>query len=202
MPEEIITKKERTRQAVVDAAYSLIIEQGYAATSMRQIAERAGLALGSIYNHFASKDEVFRAIIEERHPFFQMLPLLNAVEGKTVEEFVRRAAHTLVDELGRNPDFLNLMLIEIVEFKGEHVPQVFGKIFPMVLPLAKRFAGLEGGLQHIPPPVLMRAFLGMFFSFYITEILIGPVMPVEMRVNALDHFVDIFLRGILAENPA
>ena len=201
MSEETITKGERTRQVILDAAYRLIIDQGYAATSMRQIAESAGLALGSIYNHFSSKDEVFRAIIEERHPFFQMIPLINSVQGSTVEEFVRTAAHTLVDELGHNPDFLNLMLTDIVEFKGVHVPLVFGKLFPMILPLADRFIQLEGNVRQIPPPVLVRAFLGMFFSYYITDILIGPVMPPEMRENALDHFVDIFLQGILVHDP-
>jgi AcrR family transcriptional regulator len=205
MPEETntetATKGERTRQAILDAAYSLIIEQGYAATSMRQVAERSGLALGSIYNHFSSKAEVFRAIIGERHPLFQIIPLLNSVEGKTVDEFVRNAAHTLIDELGHHPDFLNLMLTEIVEFKGEHVPLVFEKIFPMILPLAQRLIGLDGRVRQIPPPVLMRAFLGMFFSYYITGIVLGPAMPPEMQAGALDHFVDIFLHGILVEGP-
>jgi AcrR family transcriptional regulator len=144
---ETVTKRERTRQAILDAAYSLIIEQGYAATSMRQIAERAGLALGSIYNHFSSKGDVFRTIILERHPFLQIFPLLNSVQGSTIEEFVRKAARLLIDELGHHPDFLNLMLTEIVEFKGEHVPLVFGKIFPLVLPLAQRIAALPGAMR-------------------------------------------------------
>ena len=196
---ETISKRERTRQAILDATYSLIIEQGYAATSMRQIAERAGLALGGIYNHFPSKDDVFSTIILERHPFFQILPLLNSVEANTIEEFVRKASRLLVDELGHHPDFLNLMLTEIVEFKGQHVPLVFAKIFPMILPLAQRLAGLPGTTHSIPPPVLMRAFLGMFFSYYITGILLGPSMPKEMQNDALDHFVEIFLHGILIE---
>lgn len=198
---EPLPKGERTRQAILDAAYRLIIEQGYAATSMRQIAERAGLALGSIYNHFSSKAEVFRAIIAERHPFFQIIPLLNSVDGKTVDEFVRKAAHTLVDELGHHPDFLNLMLTEIVEFKGEHVPLVFEKIFPTILPLAQRLMALDGQVRQIPPPVLLRAFLGMFLSYYITGIVLGPAMPPEMQADALDHFVDIFLYGILVGKP-
>ena len=42
------TKGEVTRLAVEDAAMGLFLEQGYHATSMRQIAERAGLALGGI----------------------------------------------------------------------------------------------------------------------------------------------------------
>lgn len=197
MSEESLKKGQRTRQVIIDAAYRLIIDQGYAATSMRQIAGRANLALGSIYNHFSSKEEVFRVIIQERHPFFQILPVLNSVQGRTVEEFIRNAAHTLIEQLGHNPDFLNLMLIEIVEFKGNHVPLLFDKFLPIALPLAKRAECLDGTIRDIPAYILARAFLGMFFSYYITEILIGPVMPPEMRTNALDRFVDIFLHGIL-----
>ena len=205
MPEETnsesSSKKERTRQAILDATYSLIIEQGYAATSMRQIAERAGLALGGIYNHFPSKEDVFSTIILERHPFFQIFPLLDSVEASSIEEFVRKAARLLVDELGHRPDFLNLMLTEIVEFKAQHIPQVFNKIFPMVLPLAQRMTNLSGATRSIPPPVIMRAFLGMFFSYYITGILLGPSMPKDMQQDSFDYFVEIFLHGILTENP-
>ena len=198
-----LSKGEQTRQSILDAAYDLITKQGYAATSMRQIAEKAGLSLGSIYNHFASKADVFRAILVDRHPFLQMLPLLNSVEGSTVEEFVRNAAHTLVRELGRHPEFLNLLLTEIVEFRGGHVASIFKKIFPLVMPIVQRIQNLEGNLRVIPPVVLARAFLGMFFSYYITEILIVRAMPPELRqVNAIDHFVDIFLHGILVEEAA
>lgn len=205
MTEEItnegISKGERTRQAILDAAHILIIEQGYAATSMRQIAERAGLALGGIYNHFSSKEDIFRAIILEKHPIFQVVPLLNTVEGNTVEAFVRNAAQILVTELGQHPDFINLMLTEIVEFKGKHAPQLFPTIFPMLLPLGQRIADLPGNTRAIPAPVLLRAFLGMFFSYYITGMLLGAAMPPDMQNNALDYFVEIFLHGILTENP-
>lgn len=200
MSEVILTKGERTSRAIIDAAYDLMVDQGYAATSMRQIADKAGLAPGSIYNHFSSKDDVFRAILEERHPFFQIVPLLNSAEGESIEEFARNAAHTLIAELGYHPEFLNLMLIEIVEFKGEHVPLIFEKMLPMVLPLAQRLASLEGNMREIPQLVLVRAFLGMFFSYFITETLLSQTAFVEMQDNALDHFVDIFLHGILLEN--
>ena len=198
-----LSRGEQTRQAILSAAYDLIIRQGYAATSMRQIARKSGVALGGIYNHFSSKEDVFRAIIEERHPFFQMLPILNAVPGSTVEEFVRNAAHTLVAELGRHPEFLNLMLVEIVEFKSSHVPLVFKKILPRALPIAEHISGLKGSLRQIPPFVLARAFLGMFFSYYITEVLLGRSMPPEFkRINTMDYFVDIFLQGILVAEAA
>ena len=197
-----LSKGGQTRQAILAAAYDLIIRQGYAATSMRQVAEKAGLALGGIYNHFASKEDVFLAIIEERHPFFQMIPLLRSVKGDTVEEYVQNAAHTLVAELGRHPEFLNLMLVEIVEFKARHVPLVFEKFLPLLMPIGEHMGTLQGELRPIPPFVLTRAFIGMFFSYYITEILIGRALPPDMRkmnARAIDQFVEIFLHGILVK---
>jgi len=192
------TKGEQTRQSIVSAAYDLIIRQGYAGTSMRQIAEKSGLALGGIYNHFSSKEEVFRAIIAERHPFFQIIPLIRSSPGDTVEEFVHNAAHTLVAELKRHPEFLNLMLVEIVEFKTRHVPLVFEKLYPQLTPLIERLVSLEGNVRTIPPIVFARAFLGMFFSYYITEMLIGRNIPRDLRdEHAIDYFVEIFLHGIL-----
>ena len=199
MAKNTLKKGERTHRVILDAAYDLIVKQGYAATSMRQIADNSGLALGSIYNHFASKEDVFRSIIQERHPFFQILPVLNLARGRTIEEFVRNAAHTLVKQLGRHPDFLNLMLIEIVEFKGCHVPLIVDKFIPMILPLSEHITDLDDNTRDIPPFILTRAFLGMFFSYYITEILMSPVVPHAWQTNALDHFVDIFLRGILTQ---
>lgn len=192
----------RTRQAILEASYRLIITQGFAATSMRQIASHSHLALGGIYNHFSSKEEIFRAIIEERHPFLQIIPILQSVSAGTVEEYVRVAARTLVNQLGHHPDFLNLMLTEIVEFKARHVPLLFGKFFPMVAPLARRMTISGDRPRAIPEFVVARAFLGMFFSYYMTEILLGKALPSGVQEDALDHFVDIFLHGILQEKPS
>ncbi len=198
--EAVLSRGERTKGTILDAAYGLFVEQGYAATSMRDIALRSHLALGGIYNHFSSKEAIFKATIEERHPFLTIIPVLSSVEGDTVESYVRNAAHTLVEQLGRHPDFLNLMLIEIVEFKARHVPILFQKFMPLVAPLSKRMTTARGRLRPLPPLVLARAFLGMFFSYYITEILLGQAMPPEMSHHAVDHFVDIFLHGVLKEN--
>ncbi|MBI2331379.1 MAG: helix-turn-helix transcriptional regulator [Chloroflexi bacterium] len=85
------TKGETTRLAIEDAAMVLFMEQGYHATSMRQIAERSSLALGGIYNHFKSKDEIFEAIVVDKHPYKKILPLIQQAEGETLEEFLGSA---------------------------------------------------------------------------------------------------------------
>jgi AcrR family transcriptional regulator len=199
MDEENISKGERTRQAVLQAAYVLFLENGYAATSMREIAERAGLALGGIYNHFENKQAIFSELIIDRHPFHQVLPLLQAAPGETVEAFVRNAARSMLDELGRRPDFIKLMFIELVEFNGRDFPGMFQVVFPQILPLIQRFQVSQERMRPIPPFILFRAFLGLFFSFYMTEFLLAGTPAAAMQDNALDHFVDIFLHGVMID---
>jgi AcrR family transcriptional regulator len=200
MTQEALTKGERTQQAIQDAAFSLFMEQGFHATSMRQIAERSGLALGGIYNHFSTKEEIFEAIVLEKHPYKQILPAILAAEGKTAEEFIHNAARALVQGLGRQPDFLKLMFIEIIEFNGQHLSLVLHEIAPKLLPVFERLAKVRKNLRSIPPPLLLRSFLGLFFSFYITELfLAGTALKKLMPKNSFDIMVDIYLHGILKE---
>lgn len=200
MDDAQISKGERTRQVIMEAAYDLFLEHGYAATSMRQIADRAGLALGGIYNHFLNKEAIFSELILERHPYRQILPILLNTPAEDPESFVRSAAQTMVDELGKRPDFIKLMLIEIVEFNGRNMPKIMESVLPEVLPLIQRFGQQKGLLRDIPPFIFFRAFIGLFFSYYITELLIGDTPIIQTQGNALDHFVEIFLHGVLLKD--
>jgi AcrR family transcriptional regulator len=195
MPEESLTKGERTHQAIIEAAYTLFLEQGYAATSMRQIAEGAGLALGGIYNHFASKEAIFSELIIDRHPYQQILPILLKTPTDDMETFVRTAAQAMISELGRRPDFIKLMLIEMVEFNGRNMPNMLKQVLPQILPMIEKFN--KKLLRSIPPFVFFRAFLGLFFSYYMTELLLANTPAAMMSTNALDHFVEIFLHGVM-----
>jgi AcrR family transcriptional regulator len=198
--ETALTKKERTQQAIEQAAYELFMEHGFNATSMRQIAGRAGLALGGIYNHYESKEEIFHAIILDRHPYKQILPLVLNVKGKTPEEFFRNAAHTALGELGKRPDFLKLMFIEAVEFNGKHISLIMREILPQVMPVFEELAARRKSLRQIGPVLLIRSFLAMLFSYYLTEMFIqGSTLAKLMPKNSFDTFVDIYLYGILRE---
>jgi AcrR family transcriptional regulator len=194
-----LSKGERTRQAVMEAAHALFLEQGYAATSMRQIADRAGLALGGIYNHFASKEAIFSELILDRHPYRQVMPIMLNTPANDPETFVRASAEAMVSELGRRPDFIKLMMIELVEFNGRNMPKIIERVLPDVLPLIKKFSDQKGMLRDMPPFVFFRAFLGLFFSYYITELMIQGTPAALTQKHALDHFVEIFLHGVLAD---
>jgi len=198
MIEETLSKGERTHQAIEEAAYKLFLEQGYSATSMRQIAERAGVALGGIYNHFKSKDEIFQELIIDQHPYLKILPIIHNTPGNSTEEFVRNSARAIQEELGQNPDFIKLMFIEVVEFNGKHFQKLYETIFPQVLPLLQRFTSPGSGVREMPLPQLIRAFVGSIMSFYLTEFLMtNPNLPPELREMRLEDYMEIFLHGIL-----
>lgn len=57
-----------TRQRLMDVALELFATQGFAGASMRALARAAGLRESSIYNHFAGKDELYQAVLEQWGP--------------------------------------------------------------------------------------------------------------------------------------
>lgn len=56
--------RDSTRRVVLDAAYALFEETGYERTTMRAVAGRAGVALGTIFVHFADKEALLAAAFE------------------------------------------------------------------------------------------------------------------------------------------
>jgi AcrR family transcriptional regulator len=55
----------RTRQRLLTAAHQLIVQKGVAGLRIAEITQEAGVALGSFYNHFATKEELVEAVVSE-----------------------------------------------------------------------------------------------------------------------------------------
>jgi AcrR family transcriptional regulator len=54
------------RNAILDAGEAVFAERGFHGARIQDIAERARIAVGTVYNHFAQKDDVLSALLEER----------------------------------------------------------------------------------------------------------------------------------------
>lgn len=160
---------------LLEAGQTQFNSQGYAATSMRQIAEKAGLALGSIYNHFSSKEAIFQAILLEYTPFKRsnLRPL--------PENFDLNQVKILLDEMDKQPEFFNLILIELLEFKGKHLPTLFEEIS-----------------GDNPPSSSWRILISMMISYHVTYILLTSTSPAGTQTQiSPDTLLDILLNGIL-----
>lgn len=68
---------ERTRQLILDAARDAFVSSGYEATSIREVARRAGISHGTIYLHFRDKDDLLFQVSEDE--FRRLLASLRAL---------------------------------------------------------------------------------------------------------------------------
>jgi AcrR family transcriptional regulator len=90
-----VGKREQTkvqnRQAILDAAREVFGELGYEAATVRHIIRRTGLAAGTFYNYYRSKEEVFAALSDDGARRFA--PILKGLRGKgtAFDPFVRQA---------------------------------------------------------------------------------------------------------------
>ncbi len=201
MPRSSSTKSAETRANIVDAAYHLFLDQGYSATSMRHISQRAGVTVGALYNHFSTKEEIWKEVILTRHPYHEILPLLLSAEGDTIEDVVRGAARLLIRELYKRSDLFNLMFIEIVEFRAKHTADLVQVLLPRLGELQRLFVGKQRPAAQHPAFDLAALLSGLFFSYYITGIFMQNIPGLAVDEDSLDQFVKLYLYGILEEEP-
>jgi AcrR family transcriptional regulator len=92
--------REDTRSRIQDVALELFTEQGYEATSLREIAERLGVTKAALYYHFKSKDEIVSSFMADRAAALERLIEWGRTQPRTDEmrrEFLRRYAGELAE---------------------------------------------------------------------------------------------------------
>ena len=106
----------RTRRQILDAALKLFSERGFARTSVRDIAQEAGITDAAIYYHFSSKRDLFEALMDERG----ITAALRDLEHATLDppqldlgSFTRIALGAL-EIMQRNRDFMKVLLSEAI----------------------------------------------------------------------------------------
>ena len=189
----------RSRQQIISSAHRLFLEQGFHGTTMRQIAKAAGVALGSLYNHFADKDDLFRAVFEAYNPYPLLLLALENSQGPTAEDLARTAARRLVTQLNARPDLIKLVFIDVVEFQGKHLQAAWPQVSPGMENFANRLRRDPTSVRSISTDGLLRAFFGLFYTFHMTEMLLGKPLNPESQSTALQELTEVYLFGILSK---
>lgn len=202
-----LSRGERTRVAILEAAQELFLENGYSGTSMRQIAERAGgIAVGGIYNHFSSKEDIFRHLVEERNPYQLLHTALAEAEGETGPQLLADALRRIQAIAIVHIDFIQLAYVDIQNFDGRAMLGVVESVLPVAIRFAQRVMAAGGLRPDLAPLVMMRLFISLLIGFALTErvgFLEGrprldrlPNMSQDEWAAAL---VDLFLYGVAAE---
>lgn len=190
------SRGDRKRAEIVAAAERLFLGEGYGATSMDRIAAEAGASKRTVYNHFGTKEELFRAVVE---PLYASLldgaaaPAAGGDPGETLRSF----AQALVRHLS-NPRLQAMIRLVITE--GGRFPEIASIYFavgkePAVGRLASWLAAeaASGRLPVDDPTLAAQQFLGS-----IKEVLFWPrLLGLEPQQPA-DRVIDRAVAGFLA----
>jgi AcrR family transcriptional regulator len=112
------TVATNTRERLLVAARELIEEGGYGAASVLAIAERAGVAAGTLYRHFASKEELFVEVFRsvcEREERAMRAAADELAEGATAQERLETVLATFARRALRNPRLAWALIAEPVD---------------------------------------------------------------------------------------
>jgi TetR/AcrR family transcriptional repressor of mexJK operon len=119
---------EQRKSRVLEIATSLFIEQGFAETSLVEIAKHAGVATRTIYQHFGNKEDIFKVVIDQRIAEFDTaLPTIN--EDQPLFGVLMDTAHYIfaVAFTGNAIPFQRLMIAESQRF-----PHLMKEIFDLM----------------------------------------------------------------------
>jgi len=80
-------RRAETRERIVTAARELIAEGGYVAAQIAAVADRAGVAVGTVYRHFPSKSDLFAEVFREasQHEVDAMREAIHATRGPAAD---------------------------------------------------------------------------------------------------------------------
>ncbi len=101
------------REEILEAALQLFSEQGFAATTTKEIAQRAGIREGLLYHYFPSKLGILHAVVTRRHTFVgDALASIDGAESRPAREVIRAIGDGLIAVLGADLAFARVIMGE------------------------------------------------------------------------------------------
>lgn len=195
---ENLTEKQ---QNVLKAALALFAEQGFDATSSSQIAERAGVAVGSVYQHFHNKKELLMAVLT---------PLTKSVFSQAADQFINKTLAKKYDSLEQfikaliadrmifisdNREEFKVMLGQLLSDQqlGLEIKRAFDKqIKATSLPIIEQLKQ-EKLIVDYPNDVIVQFVFGPLVTFFGKTILGIQNMPIDQEIN---YAVELLVNGL------
>jgi AcrR family transcriptional regulator len=197
-------KKERQ---ILEAAAAVFAERGFRATRVADVAERAGIGKGTVYEYFRSKEDLFLRLFDW-YTSEALVSMVGELEGPTGSaiDALRRSAANLLESCQRMLPFYPLTM----EFwSASTAPEFRERLVEEFRDLYRRFrAALAGAIRagiaqgelgsHVNPEavaaVLVSAYDGLFLQAWFDSSF-DPVASGR-------HFLEILLKGMAADESA
>jgi AcrR family transcriptional regulator len=184
---------EATRELLIGTARELFTDQGYTATSIDDIIQRAGVARGALYHHFPGKEALFQAVYDVVESEVITRVIAAAVAESTPWEGVSAGLRAFLDAC-LEPAFRRIVVLDSVSVlqwraaEGGIEHAEMSMLRTVLTPLATM-----GDLEGIPIEPLAYVALGGLFgaALYIAR----ATEPAKARVEA-DTVLDAIIAGL------
>lgn len=191
---------ESRREALAAAALRLWAERGFDATAVAEIAEAAGVAKGTFYLYFPSKQALLEEVLRRNSLLPNIQELADSVADVGLEEAVHAFVRAAWRHLGTHRD---LVLLALRELPG-HLSRAREAVAEIVVPANRLIAAyLEARLGpqragELSLLVAGRGLVGMIITMFLTQEVLGAdrFLPVsEEEITAT--IAGVFLHGVL-----
>ena len=197
MPKGIpLTEEEidRRRHEIFHSSVALILKQGFAGTSMQEIAQAARVGKSTLYDYFPAKDHVLLFVFEEELDILQEQAEGLAAEEIPVEEKLIKILEAQLDYLLNNKNFFIELSMQVMQL-GQAVQKCIMKKRYAYQDLLR--AVLEQGVREgVFRPVNTRLATRTLLS--IMEVLVYTTRPTGSPREMLADALDMFMHGIKA----
>ncbi len=198
---------EERRLQILRVAVRLFSQRGFRGTTTKEIAQAAGVSEAMVFRHFATKEELYNAILDHKACAPEIADPCKLVEdavlGKDDRAVFETLAVTALEHHDQDREFLRLLLHSALE--GHELAQMFWdrnvlEIYEFLgAYVAERQR--DGAFRLVEPKVVVRAFIGMLIHHSLNNNLWDPSRRLLDITNedAARAFTEILLRGIRTE---
>lgn len=187
---------ERRKLRVMEVATDMFVSRGYAATTLLDIAKKAGVATRTLYQHFGDKEAIFREVIFARDAAVIAKPEVD--EGDDLRSALRKAAHYSY-EVALRPlsiDLMRLMIAESARFPelmSEVATKIFTRFKHNVADFFRKLAarGLVPEGNHDESAAL---FVDLLLGNQTVMIYFGW-LTANPQEQEIEHKLDLFIKG-------
>ena len=190
---------------ILNVAVNLFSRKGFSGTTTREIAQAAGVSEAMVFRHFATKEELYSAILDHKacsdSAFDPRAVIADAVKRKDDRAVFEGLAFSALEHHECDQEFHRLLLHSALE--RHELADMFWE--RTVQPLYEFLGGYirqrqrDGAMVEIKPFVVVRAFIGMIIHHSLNNNLWDPKRALLNISNeeAAHSFAGILLGGIL-----
>jgi AcrR family transcriptional regulator len=191
---------EERRRLIIDGAAELFSKHGLKGTTTREIAKAVGVSEATVFKHFATKEELYAAIIEAKAQTQQVLGVIGPLaEARDDAALLRTLATELIERTQSDPTLMRLMFYSALE--GHALADLFfrRRVLTLDVFLGRYIADRVAAGAFRPADPLQTAwnFIGMVTFHVLLHELFGQKPPPHLtRERAVEEMVTTFLQGV------